>query len=106
MAFREIEIIASSLENGRIYFPSTDIKFFPADSLADRDGDGHKGKPVIFRAAGMEFEGDIRIYSGQRISPRPDFTKFFRAVGAKQGAKLRVTQAGPREYDVEYVASK
>jgi hypothetical protein len=103
MQTREIELIAASIDNGRIYFPSTDIKFFPADSLADRERDGHRGNPVVFRAGGEEFETDIRISSGQRISPRRDFRRYFKKVGAKPGDRLRVTRAAEREYDVEYL---
>jgi hypothetical protein len=100
---RDIELIKSSITNGRIYFPSTDIKFFPADSLADRKGDGHKGKPVLFRAGGEEFETDIRISSGQRISPRSSFGRYLKAVAAQPGDRVRVTRTSEREYSVDYL---
>ena len=103
MTSRDIELIDSSIKNGRIYFPSTDIKFFPSDSFSDREREGHKGKPVVFRAAGIIFESEIRVYSGQRISPRRDFRRFFAAVFAKAGAKVRVTRIANREYELEYL---
>jgi hypothetical protein len=103
MTTREIKLIASSVTNGRIYFPSTDIKFFPANSFADREGDGHKGEPVIFRTDGEEFKTDIRISSGKRISPRSDFRRYLKRVGAKEGARLKVTRIAEREYGIEYI---
>jgi len=102
---REIELIPASLENGRIYFPSTDIKFFPANAMADRETDGHKGDPVVFRAGGEVFETDIRISSGQRISPRRDFRRYFKKIGAQAGARLKVVRVAEREYEVEYLGT-
>lgn len=103
MQTREIEVIQSSVDNGRIYLPSTDIKFFPADALADRKGDGHKGNSVVFRAAGESFETDIRLSSGQRISPRASFSRYLKSVRAEAGDKLKVTRASEREYEIEYM---
>ena len=103
MTSRDIELISSSINNGRIYFPSTDIKFFPLDSFADRERAGHKGKSVTFVAAGITFESDIRIYSAHRISPRRDFRRFFAEISAKTGAKVRVTRIADREYVLEYL---
>ena len=103
MTSRDVELINSSINNGRIYFPSTDIKFFPSDSFSDRQRTGHKGKSVTFLAGGIIFESDIRVCSGQRISPRRDFRRFFVAVLAKTGAKVRVTRTTDREYELEYL---
>lgn len=103
MQVREIELIDASIEHGRIYFPSSDIKFFPADALADREGDGHKGNPVVFRAGGEPFETDVRISSGQRISPRASFSRYLKSVRAEAGDKLKVTRTSEREYDIEYL---
>ena len=103
MTSRDIKLINSSVNNGRIYFPSTDIKFFPSDSFSDREREGHKGKAVTFLGAGIIFESDIRVCSGQRISPRRDFRRFFVAVSAETGAKLRVTRVADREYELEYL---
>ena len=103
MPHREIELIGSTIRNGRIYFPSTDIKFFPADSLADRDRLGHKGAPVVFRVGGRELETDIRISSGQRLSPRKSFALFLRQVSAQEGARLRIVRTSERVYAVEYL---
>src|SRR5437763_1469374 len=103
MPFREIELIGSTIRNGRIYFPSTDVKFFPSDSFADRSRIGHKGNPVVFRAGGRTLETDIRISSGQRLSPRRSFSFFFREVAAREGAGLKVTRLADREYELEYL---
>lgn len=90
------------MKNGRIYFSSSDIKFFPADSLADRKALGHVGKTVSFDIGGKILETDIRIISGKRISPRKSMAFFFRQIGAKAGATLKITQYSEREYRVEY----
>lgn len=103
MIFREIELIQSSVKNGRIYFPSSDIKFFPADSYADREATGHKGKTVSFHVGGKILETDIRISSGKRISPRKSMAFFFRQIGARAGAILKITRLSEREYRVEYI---
>lgn len=103
LAHREIELIGSSIRNGRIYFPSTDVKFFPSNSFADRERVGHKGKSVSFQVGGRNIETDIRISSGQRISPRKSFGLYLRQVGAKEGAHLRVTRIADRECSVEYL---
>jgi len=66
-------IPASTVRNGRIYFSLSDVKFFPADSFADRESDGHKGNPVEFVAGGASYTSDIRVSSGKRLSPRKSF---------------------------------
>lgn len=68
MTVREIELIQSSIDNGRIYFPISEIKFFPTDSLADRERGGHEGSDVTFIAGGREYVGPIRVSSGQRAA--------------------------------------
>jgi hypothetical protein len=103
LSHRDIPLIQSSIDNGRIYFAPTDVKFFPADSYGDRAGDGHRGTPVTFRAGGDEYETDIRISSGQRLTPRRSFAAFLKAVRAVEGATLRVTRTADREYQVEYL---
>ena len=103
MIFREIELIDSSVKNGRIYFPSSDIKFFPADSYGDRETTGLKGKTISFHVGGKILETDIRISSGKRISPRKSMAFFFRQIGAKAGATLKITTYSEREYLVEYI---
>jgi hypothetical protein len=103
VASREIELTASTIDNGRIYLSTTDRPFFPKDSFGDRKKSGHKGNPVIFRAGAFVFEDHVREYSGTRISPRPDFSKYFKSVGAKVGGRLRITQVGAREYELEYL---
>jgi len=101
---REIVLSGATIRNGRIYFSSADIKFFPPDSFADREATGHKGKAVVFRAGGGELETDIRMSSGQRISPRKSFAAFLRQVAAKEGSRLRIVRVADREYTVEYLA--
>ena len=101
LKFREIALIESSIINGRIYFPSTDIKFFPADAFADREISGHKGNVVLFYVGGKKLETDIGICSGKRISPRKSFAFFFREVSAKSGEVLKISRLSDREYQIE-----
>lgn len=105
MQTREIALIQSSIDNGRIYFPTTDAKFFPADSFADRTRDGHKGEPVVFIAGALRIETDIRISSGQRLSPRKTFAPYLKSIRAIAGDRLLVNRRGEREYSIEPVHS-
>ena len=105
MQTQEIELIQSSITNGRIYFPTTAAKFFPADSFGDRKSDGHKGVPVTFTAGEFSFTDHIRVLSGQRFSPRSSFKRYLVSVGAKAGDKLRVTRTSEREYQVSHLLS-
>lgn len=101
MIQRDILLSKSTIDNGRIYFPSTDIRFFPADSFGDRAIRGHVGTPVVFRAGDKEYKTDVRISSGQRVSPRSSFGSFLKEVGATGGSVLRVSRISDREYVVE-----
>lgn len=103
MRIRQIELIQSSIDNGRIYFPITDAKFFPPDSYSDRERAGHKGADVVFLAGSHLFLGPIRISSGQRISPQRSFARFLKDVGAVAGDKLVVSRMADREYRVEHL---
>jgi hypothetical protein len=103
MSYRDIEIIGSTIRNGRVYFSSSDVNFFPADSFGDRAGDGHKGNPVEFVAGNNIYRTDIRVSSGERLSPRKSFAPFLREVGAVEGALLRVHRVADRTYRVEYL---
>jgi hypothetical protein len=91
MQQREIELIQSSIDNGRIYFPITDAKFFPADSLSERESDGHKGRDVT-----------IRVSSGQRLSPRKSFARYLKEVAARAGDRLLVVRTSDRQYVVTH----
>jgi len=102
MQTREIELILSSITNGRIYFPTTDAKFFPADSFGDRTREGHKGNPVTFKAGSFMFTDHIRISSGIRFSPKCYFKKYLVSVGAKPSDILKVTRTSEREYLIEH----
>jgi len=103
--YKDIELIGSTIRNGRIYFSSHDIKFFPSDSFGDRERGKHKGKPVLFDFGDNNIETDIRISSSTRISPRSSFASFLKSVGAKEGEFLRVTRTSEREYSVEYLGA-
>lgn len=105
MQNRVIDLIESSIKNGRIYFPTTDAKFFPADSFADREGSGHKGNAVVFTGGTHRFTGPIRVFSGQRLSPQRSFSKYLKDVGAKAGDSLLVTRWAEREYLLEHRAA-
>ncbi|MFZ3161664.1 MAG: hypothetical protein WA134_16145 [Rhodoferax sp.] len=103
MQTKEIELSQSSIDNGRIYFPITDAKFFPPESYSDRERDGHGGTEVVFLAGSHSFVGPIRVYSGHRLSPQRSFAPFFKEVGAGAGDKLVVKRTADREYKVEHV---
>lgn len=105
MQTRQIELIQSSIDNGRIYFPVTDAKFFPPDSYSDRERAGHGGTDVVFLAGSHSFVGPIRISSGQRISPQRSFARFLKEVGAVAGDKLVISRTEDREYRVEHLPS-
>lgn len=102
MQQREIELIQSSIDNGRIYFPITDAKFFPAESLSDREREGHKGSDVTFKAGGYEFVGPIRVSSGQRLSPQRSFAKYLTSIGARAGDTLVIQRIGDTLYEVAH----
>lgn len=102
MDFREIELIDSSIENGRIYFPNDGSEFFPADSLGDRAGGGAKGLRVRFVAGDFVFETDIRKFSAVRLSPRKSFAAYLKSVQAGVGDLLHVQRVADREYKVEF----
>lgn len=106
MQSREIPLCQSTIDNGRIYFPIGDAKFFPANALADREGDGHKGEPVYFISAEFRIQSDIRVISSNRISPRRTFAPYLKSVSASVGDMLRIVKVGEREFSVELIASK
>lgn len=101
--FRDIEIIGSTIRNGRIYFHSSDSSFFPADSFGDRLRTGGRGVPVQFVAGGDVFESDIRDISTVRISPRKSFAIFLKSVRAEAGKMLRITKISNREFRIDYL---
>lgn len=103
MQTRRIELIQSSITNGRIYFPTTDAKFFPADSYSDRKREGHVGTEVVFLAGSHRFAGPIRVSSGQRLSPQRSFARFLKEVRAVAGDNLVVTRTSDRDYKVVHV---
>lgn len=103
MKTRDITLIQSTIDHGRIIFPRSDEDFFPADSLGDRASSGNKGTTVTFRAGDFAYNTDIRISSSERLSPRSSFMRFLRAVDARAGDTLRVSRVAHREYLVEHV---
>lgn len=105
MQTREITLIQSSISNGRIYFPVADVKFFPPQSLAAREANGHKGQPVVFIAGSLRIQSDIRVSSSVRVSPRSTFAPYLKSVKAKTGDKLRVTRVSEGEYRVDHISA-
>ena len=55
MQVRNIEIGQPSIEHGRIWFPTTDMKFFPSDCFGDRSRTGRRGKEILMRAGSFTF---------------------------------------------------
>lgn len=101
MQNRQITLIQSSITNGRIYFPINDAKFFPPDAFGDREGNGLQGKEVLFIAGDFRIETDIRISSGQRLSPRRTFAPYLKSIQATAGDRLLFKRISEREYRVE-----
>lgn len=101
--FIETAITGATLRNGRIYFSASLASFFPADSLGARGGNGPHGVQVTIVAGGEEHETDIRLSSGQRISPRRSFARFLRASKASEGQRLRLIRIGERRFALECV---
>jgi hypothetical protein len=102
--FRDIELIGSSIRNGRIYFSASDSEFFPGDSFGDRGRNSSRGTPVEFvTTGGWCCLTDVRVSSGVRLSPRRSFMPFITAARAREGARLRVTRVSERQYQVEYL---
>lgn len=102
MRIRRVTLTKASIAHGRIYFSSSDVKFFPADAFADRSATGIKGQPVRFEAPGFATECDIRILSSQRLSPRSSFAKYLDAVGALENSTLLIERTDERVYSVTY----
>lgn len=100
---RDIELIESTINNGRIYFSASDRSFFPSDSFGTRDGT-EKGDAVTFEIDGDEVVCDIRLSSGTRLSPRRSFSPQLKALKAKAGDKLRVTRLAERRYRLDHVS--
>jgi len=101
-----IELTASSINHGRIYFEPSHIGFFPRDALGEREGEGDKGSHVRFHTDVDVFDTDIRRFSSQRLSPRVSFKRYLKAVGAKPGDSLKVTRRSERDYEVEYIGRR
>jgi len=93
-----IELNKSSINNGRIYFKSEDVNFFPKSSLGDRASSGNKGSQVLFKASGLEFRTDIRQNSGKTLSPRSSFAKYIKEIKAIEGTKLLIERTDETVY--------
>ena len=48
---------------------------------------------------------DIRLSSGQKISPRKSFARFIKSLKAKAGDKWRVTRIDQRRYKIEPIVT-
>lgn len=103
MQYKEITLTGSSIRNGRIYFSTSDIKFFPSNSLADREKDGHKGMLVKFIGDDFVAETDIRINSSKTLSPRKTFKPYLQKMKANEGSKLGIERISEREYKIQYI---
>ena len=99
--FRDIELSGSTIRNGRIYFDVADQSFFPMDSFGDRTRLKGKGGTVTFIAGADSHQTDIRMISGVRIGPRKSFARYFEAIKAVEGGKLRVVRVAERTYKFE-----
>lgn len=98
-------ITQSSVDNGRIYFSSDDVAFFPSDVLGGRGKDEHASSTVSIQAGGVTHETDIRHSSSVRISPRKSFKAWLKAVGAAEGDNARLHRISERQYRIEYLGS-
>jgi hypothetical protein len=99
----EIDLIQSSIDNGRIYFSRSDVSFFPKDALSERAADDSSTRTVTFIAGPFTFETTIRKSSNVRLSPRKTFAPYLKSVRAEAGDRLRIEKRADREYIVEYL---
>jgi hypothetical protein len=100
----ETDITGPVLRNGRIYFRASLASFFPADCLGARSGNGAHGLSVTIAACSEEYETDIRLSSGERISPRRSFARRLKSIRAGEGDRLRLVRVGERRFRLELVA--
>jgi len=100
---RDIELTDSTINNGRIYFSASDKSFFPSDSFGTRKT-GERANTVTFEIAGEEVHTDIRLSSGQRISPHRSFGRFLKALKSRSGDIWRVFRVDDRRYRIEPLA--
>ena len=101
----DFTITQSSIDYGRIYFDAKYQDFFPADCFGGRGAGQHVEGAVTIDAGGEKYEGNIRISSGQRISPRKSVKKWLQSVGAKHGDKAKLHRISELEYRLEYVGA-
>ena len=108
MISTEIELIDSSIKNGRVYFPICDTPLFPKDSFGDRagsDNGGEVGKSVTFLAGTFTFTTDIRKSSSTRLSPRKTFAPYLKSIHAKTGDRLFISRVDDRIYLIKHFSS-
>jgi hypothetical protein len=102
-ALREMVLTGSMLRNCRLYLSDSDKPFFPSDAFGERSGGGKVGKTVSIKAGGIEYEPDIRLSSGKKISPRSSFDAFLKGARAVEGGRARISRISDRAYLLDYL---
>lgn len=102
--FIEAPITGAVLRNGRLYFSASLTNFFPSDSLGGRGVGGATGKLLTIVAGADEIETDIRLSSGQRISPRASFARWLKMARAGEGDRVRIVRLSDRRFQLELAA--
>lgn len=106
MAIIPIELIPSTIRNGRIYFSTDYLSLFPADAVAnDRTTESRAAGTVLIEADGIEYPTDIRISSSTRLSPRSGFGRWLKSKQAQAGDTARLVQLGARHFRLEYLGA-
>lgn len=98
-------ITQSSIDNGRIYFSSSDTAFFPSDSLGGRGKDEHASAIITIEAGNVSLETDVRHSSSLRISPRKSFKTWLKDMEANDGDRARLHRISERVYRIEFLGS-
>lgn len=106
MTIIPIELIAATINNGRIYFSMEYKALFPADAIAeDRSRDAKAANTVLIEAGGIDYHTDIRINSSTRLSPRKSFAAWLKSQQAATGDRARLVQVGERHFRLEYLGA-
>jgi hypothetical protein len=90
----------SSIDNGRIYIDQEYKSFFGNIQFGSREAT-NKGTNVVIEANGTKYEGDIRISSGAKISPRKSFKTYLSAIEAKADDSFQLSKISDGHYRLD-----
>lgn len=90
----------SSIDNGRIYIDQKYKSFFGNIQFGSKNSTT-KGTDVVIEANGTKYEGDIRIFSGVKISPRKSFKAYFATIKAEADAPFQLSKISDGHYRLD-----